>query len=58
LIQGGQDREIEPASQGGLADEQQRQRGLQDVLRQPVQQPVRADQLDSLLFGLGQELLR
>ena len=34
------------------------QRGLQDVLRQPVQQPVRADELDALLSGLGQELLR
>jgi hypothetical protein len=34
------------------------QGGLQDVLRQPVQQPVRADELDALRPGPGQELLR
>ncbi|MET3934657.1 hypothetical protein ABIE00_002703 [Arthrobacter sp. OAP107] len=34
------------------------QRGLQDVFREPVQQPVRADEVDALLPGLGQELLR
>jgi hypothetical protein len=34
------------------------QRGLQDVLREPVQQPVRADEVDALFPGLGQELLR
>lgn len=34
------------------------QSGLQDVLRQPVQQPVRTDEVDSLLPSLGQKLLR
>jgi hypothetical protein len=34
------------------------QGGLQNVFRQPVQQPVRTDEVDALLFGLGQELLR
>jgi hypothetical protein len=34
------------------------QGGLQDVFREPVQQPARADELDSLLPGLCQELLR
>jgi hypothetical protein len=34
------------------------QSGHQNVLRQPVQQPTRSNELVSLLLGLGQELLR
>lgn len=32
--------------------------GLEDVHRDPVQQPVRADEVDALRSGLRQELLR
>ncbi|SDK82449.1 hypothetical protein SAMN04487913_103294 [Arthrobacter sp. ok362] len=31
---------------------------LQDIFREPVQQPARAHEVDALLSGLGQELLR
>jgi hypothetical protein len=34
------------------------QSSFQDVLGEPVQKPVRADEIDALLLGLGQELLR
>jgi hypothetical protein len=33
------------------------ERGLEDLVGELVRQPVRADQLDPLLLGLGQELL-
>ena len=35
-----------------------RRRGLRDILRQPVQQSVRAGNVDTLFPGLSQELLR
>jgi hypothetical protein len=34
------------------------QSGLQNVLRQPIKQPFRANEINSLLPGLGQELQR